>query len=104
MSGWRRRLTAGVAAVAVVAAAGAPSVAAGSSKVERVAKKAASRYVEKFGISLSPSQWVANCHKRSSAKWHCNMIANGGQCGGDLFVVKRHGKWRATKTKIGCGE
>ena len=80
------------------------AVAGERAAAERAATRAASNYVERFGISYPPSSWAADCH-RKRASWKCEVGTDTGQCGGTLRVQKRrNGGFETYRERIGCGE
>ena len=95
----------GVFAVVLLAGLLVTASAAGSRKsAESAAKKVASNYIERFGISYPPKSWIASC-KRQSTGWKCQVKTVGKQCGGSLRLRKRpDGRFKSYDIRIGCGE
>lgn len=73
------------------------------SQAQRLAKRAASRYVERYGISYPPSTWIAGC-TRQPGRWVCGVHTDTGQCFGSVHVVGTAAKPRARKARVYCGE
>jgi len=79
------------------------SAALTRAQAQSAARRAASRQVEKYGITYPPSDWSATC-SRAGAAWACRVTTTGGQCSGRLTIygTARHPK--ARDVRIGCGE
>ena len=92
-------------AVAVTMAASVTNAQAGTrSKVKMVAKRAAEKKVNRMGIGFGVRDWRASCKKRRSY-WKCSVEPKSSrQCQGTLRIVKRKGKLRPRRVRIGCGE
>jgi hypothetical protein len=70
------------------------------------AKRAASRYVQRFGITLPPRSWAAHCGRVAAPRtWRCHVQANGGQCSGYVRLRRNaNGSFTVLARNIGCGE
>ena len=84
---------------------GTPSAVAGSgtrAQADGAARKAASKYIERFGISYRPSQWNAVCTQKPASSWRCSVwTKGGGQCRGTVLL---RSSFKPYRTRIGCGE
>jgi hypothetical protein len=96
--------------LALVFAAGVlavPALAAVPSAVPAKAKRVASVYVNRFGITYPPSAWHASCRPVVGLPraWRCAVRTNTGQCKGTLRIIRRlTGRLVARRIHIGCGE
>ena len=71
------------------------------------AKRVASAYVHRFGISYPPASWTASCRRVVGLRraWRCAVRSNTGQCKGTLRIIRRlSGRLVARRIHIGCGE
>lgn len=100
-----KRLLGFVAALIVSALIVAPVAGAGERKgAEAAARKAASSYVEQFGIYYQADMWKARCHRKRSS-WKCEVESQPPQCSGTLRVQeRRNGGFKAYHERIGCAE
>jgi hypothetical protein len=99
-----RRLI-GVAIVAGVLAL--PAFAAVPAAVPTKARRVASVYVNRFGITYAPSSWRARCRAVVGVRraWTCTVRTTTGQCKGRMRIIRRvTGRLIARRIHIGCGE
>ena len=71
--------------------------------VQAAARRAASREVEKFGITYRPRDWRASCRMGWHA-WPCRVRSLTGQCSGTLRIRGIPARFRARRVRVGCGE
>jgi hypothetical protein len=98
------RLLALVLAVGVFAV---PALAAVPPGVPAKAKRVASVYVHRFGITYPPASWHASCRAVVGVRrtWRCAVRTGTGQCNGTMRIVRRlTGRLVARRIHIGCGE
>lgn len=98
------RLLALVVAVGVLAV---PAFAAVPAAVPAKARRVASVYVHRFGITYPPASWHASCRAVVGLRptWRCAVRTNTGQCKGTLRIIRRlTGRLVARRIHIGCGE
>ena len=96
-----------LALVFVVGVLAVPALAAVPPGVPVKAKRAASVYVHRFGITYPPASWHARCRAVVGLRraWRCAVRTNTGQCKGTLRIIRRiSGRLVARRISIGCGE
>jgi hypothetical protein len=96
-----RFVLAALAAVVVAAPASTLAASITKSQAQRTAKRAASRYIERFGISYPPSLWKAACRHAQDGVWRCELGTNG-QCSGRVSVYGTATRPRTRNVRIGC--
>jgi hypothetical protein len=84
-----------------VAVADAPLT---QSQAHAAARRAASHYVERFGISIAPGRWAPSCSRVTHTVFACRVYADTLQCAGRLTVYRSAGLVRARQIAIACGE
>ena len=94
-----------VAALAAALTVAAAALAAGIDRraAESIAKRVASRRVERFGISYPPGAWRAACDRRRAGGWRC-AVGTGGQCSGALTVTGSTVRARVFAVSVWCFE
>ena len=79
------------------------------SAAESEASRAASRTVDRFGISLRPGDFDTSCEApgggEQASVWRCNVRSKSGQCSGTISIFAKAGGAAGTRNnRIGCGE
>ena len=91
-------ILAGVACLTAV-----PASAAESDDVRVAAKRAASRYMDRYAMDVEPADWSARCRRAGAERWTCRVSGDDGACSGTLGLVERKGgSMRRTRTSIFC--
>lgn len=98
-----RRVAAGVALGGLCLPA-APALAQDHDAARSAAKRAASHYVERYGVELAVEDWSARCRRAGEGRWGCRVSARDGECSGTLRLVEAaSGSLRRGRTFIACG-
>jgi hypothetical protein len=98
-----RMIIAAVAAAALLISATAAAAApVGRAQAELVTKRAASREVARYGISLPPLRWTAACYRARFGEWRCEAGAGGGYCSASMYVVPTLSGPTATLIRVYC--
>lgn len=79
------------------------AAASGRMRAANAARRAASRYVRRFGISYSPGFWNARCAGTGRGGWRCRVRTTTGQCAG-VVRVRAGRRVVVGRIDIGCGE
>lgn len=73
-------------------------------KARAAAKRAASRYVERYEVELPVEDWSARCRRSRDESWTCRVRGGDGECSGTLRLVEASSGWmRRGRTFIACG-
>ena len=68
-----------------------------------VVKRAANRYVERYGVELPVEDWSARCKRAGREQWVCRVSGREGECSGTLRLVEAtSGSLRRGRTFIAC--
>ena len=99
------RLVALTAAVATLLCwPGAIALAQDPGDARAAAKRAADRYVERYGVELPAEDWSARCRRAGDEQWVCRVSGRDGECSGTLRLVEASsGSLRRGRTFIACG-
>jgi hypothetical protein len=95
-------VVAAVSALAMTSTAVAAAPPVTRAQAEVVAKRAASREVARYGISLPPSRWTAACYRARFGEWRCDAGAGGGYCSASMYVVPAKPQPIATLIRASC--
>ena len=101
----------GLRRVALTAALAVPLCVPGSAALAQdlddarsAAKRAASRYVERYEVELPVEDWSARCRRAGDERWFCRVSGRDGECSGTLRLVEAaSGSLRRGRTFIACG-
>jgi hypothetical protein len=104
-----RARTRALTIVAIIVCGCPPGVAAADapltpSQAHAAARRAASRYVERFGISIGPARWAPSCSRVTHTVFACRVYADTLQCAGRLTVYRSAGLVQTRRIAIACGE
>ena len=97
----RRVLLATLIPLVVGAPATAVAAPITNAQAQRTARRAASRYTERFGISYPSNLWRAACRRAHGGAWRCE-VGTGGQCSGRLTVYGTSTRPRTRNIRIDC--
>jgi hypothetical protein len=91
---------------AALALTTAPALAAGVTRrqASALSKRAASHYVERYGVSHPARDWRASCRRRSKGGWRCLVTTRADHCAGTVLVTGTSRRPHARRAAIGCGE
>ena len=99
-----RRVAATAALAMLLCVPGAPALAHDQDDARSAAKRAADRYVERYGVELAAAEWSARCRRAGQERWVCRVNGGDGECSGTLRLVEAaSGSLRRGRTFIVCG-
>ena len=83
---------------------GSAALAQDPGDARSAAKRAADRYVERYGVELPAEEWSARCKRARGEQWMCRVSGRDGECSGTLRLVEAaSGSLRRGRTFIACG-
>jgi hypothetical protein len=75
-----------------------------SGPCKKAKRAAANKAGERYGFDQPARQWSTACYPESNRRFQCTVHSGGTppRCTGGVRVVKRDGRWRATKVELAC--
>ena len=99
-----RRVALTAALAVLLCVPGSPALARDLRDARSAAKRAADRYVERYGVELPAEDWSARCKRLGGEQWICRVSGREGECSGTVRLVEaRSGSLRRGRTFIACG-